>query len=409
MRRTTGLLVLFLGASLPLAAQPTVSADGAAELDRYLSSVVRDTDIPGLVALVTTAEGTIYEAAFGDQDRGLGRPMLTDTLFRIASMTKPVTSAMVMMLVEAGEVDLDDPIQDHLPGVVSTEVIDTFNRDNRTFTSRPPARAVTIRDLLTNSSGIGYWFSNDTLFALIGGGRATTSLDYPLLHDPGARWTYGQSTRVLGMLVEQLSGQTLDRFMRDRLFEPLGMRDTAYGVAAAQLPRLATIHSRTDRGFDETPNPGDTITGAVRGDGGLFSTAEDYARFIRLVLNEGVGPDGMQLLTADTVALMSRDHVPYGFWVELQPGADRTRSRAFPLGAGRDGFGLGFQVTGDHDDPDVRAPGSLSWAGIFNTEFWIAPEQGMGAVLLMQYLPFYDDEAIDALQGFERRVYAHLK
>ena len=111
------------------------------------------------------------------------------------------------MLVEAGEVDLDDPIQDHLPGVVSTEVIDTFNRDNRTFTSRPPARAVTIRDLLTNSSGIGYWFSNDTLFALIGGGRATTSLDYPLLHDPGARWTYGQSTRVLGMLVEQLSGR----------------------------------------------------------------------------------------------------------------------------------------------------------------------------------------------------------
>jgi CubicO group peptidase (beta-lactamase class C family) len=145
----------------------------------------------------------------------------------------------------------------------------------------------------------------------------------------------------------------------------------------------------------------------VYGDGGLHSTAADYAKFIQLFLNNGRAPNGMRLLSEATVALMGENHIG-AIFVEQQPTASPAVSEPFPLGAGRDKFGLGFQITGPHREPFSRSPGSMSWAGIFNTEFWIDPERGIGGVLLMQYLPFYDAAAITALQGFERRVYEGL-
>jgi methyl acetate hydrolase len=375
-------------------------------IDAYLTGVVRDTRIPGIVALVADADRIVYTGAFGRQDVAGGLPMANDTIFRIASMTKPVTSAAIMMLVQEGDIGLDDPVSDYLPAFEDQRVIENFNPADKSYTTRPAATPMTIRHLLTHTSGLGYAFSNHTLAALVGPEPGASVTSFPLLHDPGTRWTYGESTRVLGTLVEEVSGQPLDEFLSERIFVPLGMSDTSYTVPAQKVSRVVTVHRTTADGLVEAPNAA-TITAPVYGDGGLHSTAADYAKFIQLFLNDGRAPNGMRLLSEATVALMGENHIGAVF-VEQQPGALRALSEPFPLGAGRDKFGLGFQITAPHDEPFARSAGSMSWAGIFNTEFWIDRERGIGGVLLMQYLPFYDADAIRTLQGFERRVYEGL-
>jgi CubicO group peptidase (beta-lactamase class C family) len=332
--------------------------------------------------------------------------MATDSIFRIASMTKPVTSVAVMMLVQEGDVGLDDPVSDYLPAFEDEKVIENFNPADKSYTTRPAAGPMTIRHLLTHTSGLGYAFSNHTLAALVGSEPGASVTRFPLLHDPGARWTYGESTRVLGTLVEEVSGQSLEDFLSERIFVPLGMSDTFYDVPAQKVGRVVTIHRATADGFVETPN-GPAITSPANGDGGLSSTAADYAKFIQMFLNNGRAPSGKRLLSEATVQLMGENHIG-GVVVELQPGAVPALSEPFPLGAGRDKFGLGFQITAPHDEPFARSAGSMAWAGIYNTEFWIDPARGIGGVLLMQYLPFYDAAAIATLQGFERHVYEGL-
>jgi CubicO group peptidase (beta-lactamase class C family) len=378
----------------------------SAEIDAYLTTVVRDTRIPGIVALVVDADRVVYTGAFGKQNVGAGLPMATDTIFRIASMTKPVTSVAVMMLVQEGDIGLDDAISQYLPAFEDKPVIETFNAADKTYTVRPAAGPITVRHLLTHTSGLGYAFANQTLAALVGAEPGASVTGFPLLHDPGERWTYGESTRVLGTLVEEVSGQPLDDFMAERIFIPLGMSDTSYTVPASKTRRVVTVHRTTPDGLVEAPNPAE-ITAPVYGDGGLHSTAGDYARFIQLFLNGGRAANGMRLLSEATVALMGENHIG-AIFVEQQPAALPALSEPFPLGAGRDKFGLGFQITGPHSDELARSPGSMSWAGIFNTEFWIDPARGVGGVILMQYLPFYDAAAIETLQGFERRVYEGL-
>ena len=388
---------------------PFVSEAGQAALDEYLEQVVSDTYIPGLVAMVTNRDGVIYAGAFGSQDVAQGRPMTVESIFRIASMTKPITSAAVMMLVEDGEVGLDDPVSTYLPGQLPEEVFETFGPTDNSFTSRPVDGEMTVRHLLTHTSGLGYNIFNEILFPLLRPGSAPpTQLGLPLLHDPGTRWTYGESTRVLGTLVEAIAGQGVDAFMRERIFSPLGMNETDYAVASENNARLVTLHTPSDTGLVEQPNPEGAVSVLVRGDGGLFSTASDYARFMRMILNRGLGDDGSRLLLADTVDLMAQNHIG-DLRVRLLPAPDASMARPFPLGAGTDTFGLGFQITAEHDSATMRSPGSLSWAGTNNTQFWIDPDAGIGAVLLMQYRPFYDDTAIEALQGFEALVYRHLQ
>lgn len=390
-------------------AQTALDPNGPADIDSYLRQVVEQTYIPGVVALVTNVDRAIYHGAFGQADAARGRAMREDAIFRIASMTKPITAVAVMMLVEQGRVALDDPIAEHLPGVVPSEVFASFDPATRRYTSRPASTAVTIRHLLTNTSGLGYPWANKTLFALIGSEQPSpTVTSFPLLFDPGTRWAYGESMRVLGMLVETLTGRTMEAFYKERIFDPLGMADTAWTVPEAKRERLVTAHSRAAAGLVETPNAAGPIGGNARGDGGLFSTAADYARFLRMLLNGGLAPDGTRLLSAESVRLMGRNHTG-DVRVELQDVADASRSRPFPVGAGRDSFGLGFQITGQHGDTELRSPGSMSWAGIMNTQFWLDPSRGIGAILLMQYLPFYDDTAIATLEGFERHVSRHFE
>ena len=388
--------------------QPRIAEPARRELDNYLTQAVERDGIPGLVAMVVDRDQVLYSGAFGQQDVANDLPMAVDSIFRIASMTKPITSVAIMMLVEEGRLGLDDPIEQYLPEFSGKSVFASFDPASKRYTERPATGPITVRQLLTHTSGLGYAWSSDILFQLVVADDASPSAaHYPLLFDPGRRWTYGESTRVLGRLIEVVTEQPLETFLRARVLGPLGMHDTRYTLPGDQADRVVTTHVRGDGGFREIPNPAGRLGGAARGDGGLFSTAPDYARFLTFLLNEGRAADGAALLRPATIAEMGRSHIG-DLRVELQTPAHATRSRPFPLGAGHDGFGLGFQITGPGPAPAGRSPGSLSWAGIQNTQFWIDPVRGLAAVLLMQYLPFYDELAIGTLQGFEERIYRHL-
>src|SRR5688500_15471964 len=198
--------------------------------------------------------------------------MANDSIFRTALMTKPVTSVAVMMLVQEGDIGLDDPVSQYLPACEDEQVIENFNPADKPYSSRPPSRPMTVRHLLTHTSGLGYAFSNRTLAALVGPVPGASVTSFPLMHDPGARWTYGESTRVLGSLVEEVSGQSLDEFLSERIFVPLGMSDTFYTVPPQKAGRVVTVHRTTAAGLVEEPNPAE-IASPDNGDGGLNSTA----------------------------------------------------------------------------------------------------------------------------------------
>ena len=403
------LLLLAVLSSTQISAQTRFADDATVNLDDYLQEAIESTYIPGLVAIVTDKDAVTYSGAFGLRDVAQSHPMTADTIFRIASMTKPITSFAIMMLIDEGSLGLEDPVSDYLPELGDKEVFADFGATEKSYTSRPASSEITIRHLLTHTSGLGYSFTSEILYGLVGSERpspSTTTL--PLLHDPGTRWTYGESTRVLGRVVEILSGLPLEQFLRERIFDPLGMVDTGFAVPQEKSGRVATAHAKRGQELVETANVAAALEVTPRGDGGLFSTAADYSKFIRMILNGGIASNGVRLLSDDSIDLMGQNHIG-SLFVETQQISDSARSEPFPLGAGRDRFGLGFQITGTHDRDDMRSPGSLSWAGIMNTEFWIDPAKGIGGILLMQYLPFYDETAIDVLEGFERRVYQTLQ
>lgn len=409
MKSITALLLVLVfnaGFGSGISAQ-SLSMQGRLELDLYLNDAIRNSYIPGVVAQVTNGNGVIYHSAFGLMDVANSKAMTRDAIFRIASMTKPVTSLAVMMLVEEGKVNLDDPIGDYLPEVAEREVFSSFDLETGEYTSAPAENPITVRHLLTHTSGLGYTFDSPLLAKLLGDNFGARATSVPLLHEPGEQWTYGESTRVLGHLVEALSGRDLFTFMQENILGPLGMTDTVYAIPAEKNARTVTVHRSNGATLEEDPNPPGVISSPANGDGGLASTAADYARFMRLFLNGGVTDSGQRLVAQETIESMGRNHMG-NLTVRSMPSTNRLLSEPFPLGASVDTFGLGFQIT-EQQLENSRAPGSVAWAGIFNTEFWIDPENNIGAVLFMQYLPFYDVEAIRVLQDFEHLVYESLQ
>ena len=407
MRRPITLLALalVLGVSHALlAASPVLPAAGAAALVQLLDATTRRGDVPAVVVLVTNADKVIFTHASGRRDVAAGAPLSQDAIFRIASMGKPMTSAAIMMLKESGRLGLDDPAGRYVPAIDALKVVTRVNPDG-SLELRPPRRPITIRHLLTHTSGIGYPFSDPILFKLQQAGKAEQ--DFPLLHDPGEKWTYGASTRYLGDIVERVSGQPLDTFLRARLIEPLGMADTSFEVAAGARSRLVTLHQRVDGKLMERPNP-DVPRSPVRGDGGQFSTAQDYGAFLRMFLNGGLAGSA-RLLTEASIRDMTRGQIG-GLVVGRQPAADSSLSKPFPLGGASehwgfgDSWGLAFQISAPTILPHRRGPGSYSWAGIFNTHFWVDPERRIGVVVLMQVRPFYDDACIKLLTQVEELV-----
>jgi methyl acetate hydrolase len=399
-----GLWGLGLCAIVMLRAEPAAADLTNDEVvDAYLDRAVADTRIPGLVALVVDVDGTLYAHAAGSRDVAGGEPMTLDTIFNIASMTKPIAATAIMMLVEEGKLALDDPITRYNPAFEDKPVLVSFATGSGRVETRPAASTPTLRQLMSHSSGLAYGFASDTMAALSAANPNVDVTTLPLMFDPGTHWTYAGGIAVVAQVLEQIEGAPLDEFLRERIFAPLGMNDTGYVVPPAGHDRVVTVHRMTEDGLVETPVPNE-VQSAISGDGGLYSTAPDYAKFIQMVLRGGRAPDGTRLISEASLREMTQNQLG-AVKVTLQDEPLPLLARAFPLGADRDGFGLGYQVTGAHDEHGTRAPGSLSWAGIFNTEFWIDPATGVGAVLMMQYLPFYDPAAIDTLVGFEQRVY----
>ena len=408
MQRTLFCVVLLLLVNIEAAppASPSIASSGTSAISRFLSDVVARGDVPGVVAMVVGTDKVLYHEAFGKMNVAQGTAMAKDTIFRIASMTKAVTSVGVMQLVEQGKLGLDDDVAKYLPRLKSPQVLAKVDGAKGTYETRPASGPITIRQLLTHTSGIGYSWSDPGLAVAQKKMGATNDSELPLVNDPGAQWTYGASTRVLGEVIEKLTGQRIDAYLDAHILGPLGMRDTTYTVPRDKYARVVTTNQKANGKITETQNP-DPIPATIRGDGGLFSTAADYSRFVQMILNKGqLG--GVRILQERTVAEISKNQVG-NVKVRLQPSADPLRSKPYPLGAGEDVWGLGFQLAAPKSPSrSMRSSGSMSWAGINNTFYWIDPQKQIGAVILMQLLPFYDDGAIKALQGFEERVYKNL-
>ena len=387
------------------ASLPAISDSGRAALSGFLRASVARGNAPAIVALVTNRDRVLFLDAAGKRDVAADAALASNAIFRIASMTKPVTSLAVMMLHEEGKIGFDDPVTKYLPEFERVRVLTQIDAADATYESRPPARPITVRHLLTHTSGIGYSFS-DARLAKLDDGRTSVE-DLPLLHDPGDRFTYGQSTAVLGRIIESVSGQKLDVFLKARIFDPLGMTDTFYVVPEDKRDRVVTLHGKLSGVLTERPNP-EILRSPVRGDGGLFSTASDYGAFLRLFLNGG-RHGGTRLVGADSIRLMTSNQIA-PLVVQEQPSANAATSKPFPIGAGKDAFGFGFQIETDPvADRGLRSAGSYSWGGIDNTHFWVDPQKQIAAVVLMQVLPFYDDACLEVLRGFEKMAYQQLR
>jgi len=402
MRVVALLIALVISAGLARAQ----NAPGGAAIDQVLRAAVERNDVPGVVALVTNRDRVLYVGAFGVADVGTGRALSTDALFRIASMTKPVTSLALMQLVEQGKVRLDDPADKYLPELVGLKVFESFDAATGEYKLRPAAKRPTVRQFLTHTSGLAYPFTSEIWRDFKPKAGESYPFGGPLLYDPGERWHYSTSTDVVGRLVEVVSGQKLEDYFRQHIFAPLNMSDTSYNVSAEKAARLVAGQQRAGERMDgeivlQSPQPGLTIAAPIGG-GGLASTAEDYGRFMRMLLNGGA-LDGARVVKAETVALMGQNQIGAIGVPALKTALPRSRDFTF-IADGRDKFGLGFLITADQV-PGKRSPGSLSWGGINNTYFWVDPNRGIAGVILMQYLPFADPKALALHDAFERATY----
>jgi CubicO group peptidase (beta-lactamase class C family) len=372
-----------------------------------LGTAVARGEVPGVVAMVVGPDGILYEGAFGKRNVARDADMTIDTIFRIASMTKPLTTTAIMMLADEGRVHVDDPVGKYLRRFETAQVLVGVDETRGTLQTRPAAAVMTVRHLLTHTSGIGYSWSDPKAAAAQRVTKATNDSELPLLSEPGAQWTYGASTRVLGDIVQVVTGQPIGAFLGARVTGPIGMADTAFDVPAAAHGRVVTVHRRVDGRLQEIPNP-PSLAVPPRGDGALYSTAPDYARFIQLVLNRGY-LRGARLLSDAAIDAMSTNQMG-ALRVRPQPAADSATALPFPRGAGHDTWSFGFQIASAEGTlPGLRRAGSLGWGGLYNTHFLIDVSMGIGVLVMMQVLPFYDETAIQVLDRFEQAVYDALR
>lgn len=369
-------------------------------------------DVPGVVAMAADANGVFFEGAFGSRSLSDIHPMTVDTVFRIASMTKAITAACAMQLVEQGRLALDQPVGKLFPDLQDVQVFEGFDEGGRP-SLRAPKRPITLRHLMTHTSGHVYdtWNGKITAYRESAGIPSTdsglnTALRTPLLFDPGEAWEYSISIDWVGKVVEAVSGMTLGRYMQTNIFDPLGMKDSGFTVGQDQEARRAGMHLRTESGelkVLESRLPAKPEFEA--GGGGLSSTVGDYMKFTQMILHKGT-LNGVRLLKPETVALMSQNAIG-DIDVRILKTAQPKRSRDVDFISGMK-WGLSFLINPEPLSTG-RSANSLAWAGLMNSYYWIDPTRMLTGVLATQILPFCDDKALQLFWNFEREVYRSIE
>jgi methyl acetate hydrolase len=379
--------------------------------DQVLQGGVESGEVPGVVALAANDSGTLYEGAFGKREMGGSADMTVDSVFWIASQTKAITTVAAMQLVEQGKLGLDSPAGDVVPELAAPQILDGFDADGSPRL-RPATRPVTLRQLLTHTAGHVYDIWNADMLryhemhgipGIIECRRVT--LANPLAFEPGSRWEYGINIDWAGQMVERVSGQHLEDYFREHIFGPLGMLDTTFTLSASQRSRLVSMHARGADGSltpiaFEVPQEPEFFMGG----GGLYSTGPDYLRFERMLLGRGT-LDGAQVLRPETVDEMFRNQIGDLTVGRLATAVPQSSNDAefFPGLLKR--WGLGFMINVD-EAPTGRSAGSLAWAGLGNTYYWIDPTKRVAGIILTQILPFADEKVLRLFSDFESAIYA---
>ena len=399
----------------PSAAAESGRKDALAGIDLAFRKAADAKEIPGVVAMAATSDGILYEGAFGKRNLVKGPDMTPDSVFWIASMTKALTATAAMQLVEQGKLKLDEPMGKLLPQLEAPQVLEGFN-DKGEPKLRPAKRPITLRQLLTHTAGFTYdfWDADTARYVKVADlpGIITcknAALTTPLAFDPGDRWEYGINIDFAGKAVEAVSGQNLAVYLREHLFQPLGMKDTGFVIGPDQQARLVTVHARKpDGGLDPIEFGIPQEPEFFMGGGGLYGTARDYLAFLQMLMHGGEF-NGARILRPETVAQMSINNIgdvniSRVVLKTTAPTAtpDVDMGQLFP---GQDiKWGLSFLIN-PQQGPAGRSGGSLSWAGLANTYFWVDPSKRVAGVILTQILPFVDPSVMKLYAQFESGVY----
>jgi CubicO group peptidase (beta-lactamase class C family) len=390
--------------------QPEPRVGTFSDLDGMLHTATSAGTLPGVVALAATDKDIVYEGSFGNRRQHAGPAMTRDTVVRVASMVKLITSVAALQLVEQGKLSLEAPVPDIDPALSAPQVLDGFDAKGAPQL-RPARRPISLRHLLTHTAGFTYrlWDAKAVRYAssidLLPRAERKRAPAKPLMFDPGERWQYGTNIDWVGRIVEAISGERLDGYFRKHILDPLGMNDTAFVISAQQSAREASLHKRAaDRSWKPEPIERQLPRESFSGGGGIYSTAPDYLTLIRMLLRGGA-LDGVRILRPETVALMGQNQIG-----NIEAGIMKTTAPTvsnnvdfFPGISLRWGLGHMINVSAVRNG---RSAGSLTWAGLCNTYYWIDPTRRIAAVFMTQVLPFADERALRVYRQFERGVYA---
>ena len=382
-------------------------------VDEVLQNAVDSGAVPNVAAIAADRDGIIYEGAAGPRAAGGSDPVSVDTHFRIMSMTKMVATVAALQLMERGDLDLDEPIETYRPEWAEMQVLDGFDGDTPRL--RAPATKATVRHLITHTSGLGYWFFSEDIGRweahsgtpnVLSGENVIFSA--PLIADPGTKYEYGINTDWLGKVIEAASGLMLDAYIAEHITRPLAMDETAFLMDERQCANCVPVHLKGEDGawevsdIDLRQDPE-----YFAGGHGLHSTPRDYLKFQRMLLGDGTSPNGVRILSKETVdAAFSNQIGELDFPPEIAT-ADPTSTCDFNAGPNwKWGYGL---LLNTEDLPGMRRAYSGAWAGLLNTHFWVDRSTGVTGAIYTQFLPFVTPEAFGIYQDFERALYASLE
>lgn len=387
-----------------------------AAADAILKETVdRPDGVPGVVAMATNRTGSVYEGAFGKRDLSQTAAMTIDTVMAIFSCTKAVTGAAVMQLVEEGKIGLHDAAKKYVPEIAEIMVLDGFDAQGAPKV-RPPKSDITVSQLLLHTAGFGYDFFHPDLVkygaaknvpSVVSASMA--SMRSVLLHDPGTAWEYGSNIDWVGKVVETVRGKRLGEVMQERIFTPLGMLDSGFAMSPSMRARRASMHARSLEGvmsamsdFELTQEPEQHMGGH-----GLYSTIGDYMKFVRMVLNDGAGPNGARVLKAETLNQMTANSLG-NMKIKMLPGAIPSLSNDAEFFPGMPkSWGYTWMIN-DDQAPTGRPAGAVAWAGLANLYYWIDRRNNIGGMWGTQILPFVDGVSVPGYLDFEKVVYDHL-